>query len=241
MAPAPLRTIVVATGPDEPAHAYVAALVACGAAPESLRVADSAIINGAAAELVAGAAGLLLCGGVDVGPERYGEPEWPGAPLACDRSRDAVELALLSVAQAARVPTFAVCRGLQLANVFLGGSLYQDLPTQHPSAVAHSVEPQHTLVHGVFAEDRRHPMADLLRRAPCVVNSVHHQAIRRLAPELEPIATSPDELVEAAALPAQHPWWLRGVQWHPENLVELPLQRALWQDFLTAVHGAVEP
>lgn len=235
--PSTPRPIVVATGPDEPADPYVRALLACGATPESVRVVDDAAA-GAAAALVAGAAGLLLCGGVDVGPERYGESELAGVALAFDRRRDAFELDLLAAARAAQVPVFGVCRGLQLLNVFFGGSLFQDLPVQRPGAVMHSVEPQETLVHGVFVENRPHPMAQLLRREPCVVNSVHHQAIRRLADDLEPIAVAADELVEAAALPAAHPWWLRGVQWHPENLVELPLQRQLWRSFLAATAGA---
>lgn len=231
------RPIVVATGPEETAAPYVGALVACGAVPESVRVIGAASANGGAAALVAGAAGLLLCGGVDVGPERYGESELAGARLAIDRQRDAFELALLAAAEVARVPVFGVCRGLQVLNVFLGGSLFQDLTAQCPSAVTHSVEPKETLVHGIFAEHRAHPMAELLRREPCVVNSIHHQAIRRLADDLEPIAVAPDELVEAAALPTGHAWWLRGVQWHPEHLLELPLQRELWRSFLAATRG----
>ncbi len=227
--------IVVATGPDEPADDYVTALLACGAAAERLRVVSPASdAPDDAARLVARASGLVLCGGADIAPERYGEAELADVELFVDRDRDAFEIALLEVARAAEVPVFGVCRGLQLLNVYLGGTLYQHLPAQRPAAVLHAVDPQQALAHAVFADAGEHPLAALLRREPCVVNSSHHQGIKQLAPSLEALALSADELVEAAAFARAEPWWLCGVQWHPENLVEMPLQRALWQHFLHA-------
>jgi putative glutamine amidotransferase len=228
-----LGPIVVATGPDEPVDDYLAALAACGADASRLRVVSSQVDTPeAAAALLADASGLVLCGGADVAPELYGEPELADAELVTDHVRDAFEIRLLDTAREQHVPVFGVCRGLQIINVFLGGTLYQHLPAQHPGALRHAVDPQSALAHAVFAEPDGHPLANLLRSEPCVVNSSHHQGIRRLAPRLATLALSADDLIEAAALPPAEPWWLCGVQWHPENLVELPLQRELWQRFL---------
>jgi putative glutamine amidotransferase len=238
-------TFVVATGPDEPAEPYVAALLAAGAAPEEVLIVDSGHDDAdEASRRVAGAAGLLLCGGVDVEPARYGEPAREDVELSVDARRDRLDFALLEAARAHAVPTLAVCRGLQALNAFLGGSLHQHLPLQIGSEVPHAVAPQEALAHAAFVEDVDHPMAHALRQAPLVVNSSHHQGIQRLAPAMVAIARSADDLVEAAALPAGESWWAQGVQWHPENLLELPLQRGLFASFLEAgrrrvrMHGA---
>lgn len=232
------RALFVVSGPDEPAAPYVEALRACGADGAGLRVLASDQHDAASARaLVAGAAGVVFCGGVDVAPERYGESARPGAGVETDRARDAFEFDLLAAAQAAAVPVLGICRGLQTLNVFLGGTLHQDLPSERPDGVRHAAPPQAALAHVVFVEDARHPFAELLRRETCVVNSMHHQGIKRLAAALVPIATSADDLVEAAATPPDHRWWVRGVQWHPEDLVELDLQRALWETFLVAAQS----
>lgn len=236
------RPILVATSTDERAANYVDALLAVGVPAEAIRVVTppglaEAGIEHPGRELVPGAAGLVLCGGIDVDPARYGEEVLPDGKVEIDPARDAMEWDLLAAARAARLPVWGVCRGLQTLNVFLGGSLWQDLPSQRPSGVEHGIaEPLDALAHGVRVVDTGSSLAEILCRETPRVNSRHHQAARRLAPGLTVVAESPDGLVEAAVLTGDEGahWWVRGVQWHPENLVAMAQHRALWEDFVRA-------
>lgn len=224
--------ILVATASDERAAPYGEALKAAGAPAERIRyVTPSAVTPEQARELASRAAGLVLCGGVDVAPELYGETVLNDT-VEVFPERDAMEWALLEGAREARVPVWGVCRGIQVLNVFLGGSLWQDLPSQRPGDVPHSiVEPKDHLAHTVKVLEPGLPLGEVLARETAHVNSRHHQAIKRLADGLVPVAESPDGLIEAVVLDRPD-WWVRAVQWHPENLVALPQQRALWQDFV---------
>lgn len=222
--------IIVATGTDEYAAPYVEALRAAGVPAESIQV----VTPGEPVAELYFAQGLVLCGGVDVVPARYGEETLPSAGVETFPERDDLEWSLLEAARAARIPVWAVCRGLQVVNVYLGGSLWQDLPTQRPGAVDHSVsDTPDTIAHTVRVTAPDAPLGELLTREVPRVNSRHHQAIKRLADGLVPVAESPDGLIEAAVL-ADPDWWVHGVQWHPENLIALAQQRALWADFVRA-------
>lgn len=224
--------ILVSTSTEEYAGPYVEALAAVGVpAGEILVVGPADEVTG---EVVRRARGLLLCGGLDVETGRYGEETIPSAGVETSPERDALEWSLLDASREAGIPVWGVCRGLQVLNVYLGGSLWQDLPSQRPSPVEHSiVEPKDHLAHSVRVVDPAAPLGN--RLAPDIprVNSRHHQAVKRLAPGLVSVAESPDGLVEAAFLDDAG-WWVRGVQWHPENLIALAEQRALWLDFVQA-------
>jgi putative glutamine amidotransferase len=236
--------ILVAAGRDEKAAPYVEALQAVGVAGERITVlTPGAGRPGLFAELVSTAAGLVLSGGVDIAPERYGEAPLANANLELYPERDEMEWELLAAAQARRTPVWCVCRGLQVANAFLGGTLWQDLPTQLPSPVLHAVaDTPDTLAHPVRASGPETALKDRLSRESLLVNSRHHQAIKDLAPGLLPAALSPDGLIEAIELAGEGAggWWLKGVQWHPENLIAMALERALWADFVAAV-GSADP
>ena len=120
---------------------------------------------------------------------------------------------------------------------FLGGSLWQDLPTQIPGIGEHTVpRPVDALAHGVRVTAPESALGRQLAREALLVNSRHHQAARRLGAGLEVVATSPDGLIEAMELAdgEEGGWWVRAVQWHPENLVALARQRDLWRDFVEA-------
>ena len=159
--------------------------------------------------------GLVLQGGADVAPQSYGEkplrPEWAG-----DAVRDQYEVALIHAFVAARKPVFGICRGLQILNVAFGGSLFQDLPTQHGPSVTHFAP-------GIY-ERNHHPVdiepdSWLARVYPGLrrtwVNSIHHQAIQRLAPGFEVGARSlEDQTIEAIS--CHEGSYIAGVQWHPE-------------------------
>lgn len=222
--------VVLSTAAEERAAPYLEALKQAGLPADRLRVTTpEAPADGL------DVAGLLLCGGADVEPQRYGEEPLPSAGLEVVPERDAAEWRLLAAAQAARRPVWGVCRGLQVLNVYLGGSLWQDLPSQRPSEVGHSqAEPPDLLAHAVRVTAPGAPLADRLDGEPAWVNSRHHQAVKRLAPGLLPVAESPDGLIEAFVLDDAS-WWVRAVQWHPENLTGLATQRALWADFAEAV------
>lgn len=224
--------ILVSTSTEEYAGPYIEALKAVGVpAGEIVLISPTDEITGS---MIRGTRGLLLCGGADIAPERYGEETLPEAEVETVPERDAQEWRLLDAAREACIPVWGVCRGLQLVNVYLGGSLWQDLPTQRPSPVEHSItEPKDHLAHPVHVIEPAAPLAERLALDVPRVNSRHHQAIKRLASGLVSVVDSPDGLVEAAFLDDAG-WWVRGVQWHPENLVALPEQRALWLDFVRA-------
>ncbi len=166
--------------------------------------------------------GLVLTGGSDVGPQHYGEEPHPAlGPV--DSARDDWELELIRAALAApyQLPVLAICRGHQLLNVALGGSLWQDLPVQRPSGLGHSQAglPMDELHHGLEVAPGSRLSGVLSSNLR--VNSFHHQAIKTLAPGLREAARSVDGLNEAFEEDPQGPWnrnWLLGVQFHPETL-----------------------
>ena len=172
--------------------------------------------------------GLLLTGGSDVDPARYGEAADPRTQPP-DPERDAVESALIDEAMSRDLPLLAICRGMQLLNVHLGGSLIQHLPgaerhvrrTPDRGLPAHSV----SIEPGTL-------LASIAKRETWEVNSRHHQAVARLAPGLRICARDPEDgTVEAIELPVRR--YVLGVQWHPENQVsEDSGQRKVFQSFV---------
>lgn len=145
--------------------------------------------------------GVMLTGGGDVDPMLYGEA--PHATFqAAEADRDQFEIALTRAAIAANIPFFAICRGMQLANVAMGGTLIQDIPSEVPGALEHSVpEPRAHVAHEVWvAKGSRLSalLADHMEDGEtCHVNSRHHQSVATAAPGFEVTATSPDGVIEA--------------------------------------------
>lgn len=231
------KQILVSAASVQRAAHYVAALQTAGVDADDVRVLTASDPPPDAVAIAHGAAGLVLTGGVDVDPRRYGEETQPQARVEVDAARDALEWALLEGARAARIPVWGVCRGAQVVNVFLGGSLWQDIPTQVPSEIDHYPQAlADALSHPVRVVSPATALGDLLGREPVMVNSRHHQAVKELGPGLVPVAVAPDGLLEAFELPAQgaEGWWLRAVQWHPENLVARAQPRELWSAFAAA-------
>jgi len=196
--------------------AYVRALLRVGVIPFA---APPILDPTNAADALRPVDGLVLSGGEDVHPGRYGAAPSP-ALGEVDESRDAIELALIREARAQGKPILAICRGIQVLNVALGGTLYQDLPSQRPGPIDHrDVHGRHALK---VAPNTL--LAETVGAGPLSVNSRHHQAIRDLAPPLVATAWAEDGLIEAVefAIPAPEPWML-AVQWHPEDLTEAAL------------------
>jgi putative glutamine amidotransferase len=122
-------------------------------------------------------------------------------------------------------------------NVYFGGTLWQDLPSQRPGSTLHRLDLSPTaLAHPVSVRRAEAGLGQALGPGELPVNSRHHQGIKDLAPELLDVAGAPDGLVEAAAL-ADGDWWVEGVQWHPENLLHLPEQLGLWRRFAARCHA----
>ena len=194
-----------------------------------------------------GVAGLLLPGGYDVHPRRWDEAEALHGSAEPDEGRDELEIALVREAWRRKLPILGICRGEQVLNVALGGSLAQHIPDRYglPEQVhrrGHADEPDEAHVVEVEPGSR---LACLVGAGQVMVNSRHHQAVLRVAPGLRAVAWYRDpaagtELVEGIEAPDR---WVVGVQWHPENLVRLdgPTGRAalgIFRGFAAALADA---
>lgn len=211
--------------------AYAVAIRGAGLMPLVLPVLDPADADAA----LDGVAGLVLTGGEDVSPARYGAPPHPELGDTHD-ARDAFEVALVEAARARALPTLAICRGIQILNVALGGSLVQDIPSEWKDPIVHDGDwPRTERVHEVEVT-RGSRLARALGTERPIVNSMHHQAVGNVAPSLATVARAPDGIVEGVEWPTDD-WWMVGVQWHPEELTASaePWDRALLATFADVV------
>ncbi len=170
----------------------------------------------AIADLVGIASGLILTGGEDIAPARYGEEPLPELDVV-NPARDAAEWTALDAALEESIPIMGICRGMQLLNVYFGGTLYQDLPTQRGDQVTHYQEEpwgQHHHTVDCTPESRLHEI--LGECSPLEINSFHHQAVKDLGEGLRCTARAEDGLVEGIEHTGRD--WVLGVQWHPERL-----------------------
>jgi putative glutamine amidotransferase len=203
----------IAVAPNRRPADYLESIRLAGGAPVLL---DPSVDR--SADVVRSVDGILLTGGGDVNPHLYGERPDPTFHPA-EPHRDALELELAVRAVELDLPMLAICRGLQVLNVALGGTLVQDIPTAVPQAINHSLtNPMDAIAHDVAVAAHTR-LADLLcpgvSRLVRAVNSRHHQAVKRLGESLVVSAAAPDGVVEAIERPASA--FCVGVQWHPEN------------------------
>jgi putative glutamine amidotransferase len=194
---------------------YIASVIAAGGVPV---LVPTALDSGTVRALYDEADGVLLTGGADVDPALFGEARHP-LTEGIDADRDRVEIDVTRWALDDDKPLFAICRGIQVVNVALGGSLIQDIPSQFETELIHA---------GSSIKAARDQVLHTVRSAPgsklesvigvgdVGVNSFHHQSIKALAPGLTLTALSPDEIVEAVEHPAKR--FFVGVQWHPEEM-----------------------
>lgn len=220
---------------------YVASIEQAGGRPRVLEVSDSA------GRVVGEIHGLLLTGGGDVDPVFYREDRHPSVEDA-EPGRDEFEIDLARRAVDADLPLLAICRGAQVLNVAMGGSLVQDIPSLVPTQLPHSViEPKDRVAHEVEVVPRsklREALGPAVRDdGRCPVNSRHHQAVARVGRDLIPAATAPDGIVEAIERP-DAPFCI-GVQWHPENFWRTGEFGGLFESFVATArtrrasrHGA---
>ena len=157
--------------------------------------------------------GFLYAGGQDISPNLYAQRRSRMCGQSC-HERDEMETILFSMVYEQDKPLLGICRGIQCINVVMGGTLYQDLPSEHSSDTEHhQIPPYDVPVHSVKIIGDS-PLYKLLKKETLMVNSYHHQAIKTLAPKLSVMAVSEDSLVEAVYVPNKKFIW--GIQWHPE-------------------------
>ncbi len=176
--------------------------------------------------------GLMLAGGNDVNSALYNEEAHEKAGKASD-IRDFVEAYLLEEAIELDIPVFAICRGLQLLNVVLGGSLYQDLASQFDTTINHRNKPaEFPYVHDIKIVENT-LLSSLLNKEKIKINSFHHQAIKYLAKDLQVCAIAEDNIIEAVSMPTKK--FILAVQWHPEYAFEFDSDNlALFRAFVAA-------
>jgi putative glutamine amidotransferase len=175
--------------------------------------------------------GVILAGGGDVDPALYGGHKHETI-YSVDAERDKTEMSLVHHLVESRVPTLGICRGHQVINVALGGTLYEHLPEVVGEEVVHRLPPREPSAHPIVvsAESR---MASLLGENAFDATSWHHQAVRKLGDGLTAVAQAPDGTIEGCELPS-HPWFF-SVQWHPELTAHAsPTQQRLFDSLVDA-------
>ena len=211
-------------------EAYTQAISKTGASPVLIPLGLS---NDQLLVIMSKIDGILFAGGGDVHPGAYGSQLHP-LVADVDTDRDRVELFLARQVIEQQMPFLGICRGIQVLNVALGGSLWEDLEDQCPGSLHHSCFPEHPrqhLAHSVDLEPTSQ-LARILNTNQLSVNSLHHQGIRELASGLQAIAFASDGLVEAVEIPG-YPYGI-AVQWHPEWLPTEAAQDELFHSFYQA-------
>ena len=219
------RRPLVAVTPSVDAHAdgprfrlnaaYISALEGAGLTPFIVQPMENPEL---AAEILDLGSGLVLTGGDDISPSFYGQVRHDATEEA-SQLRDAWELALTASARERGMPTLAICRGMQLVNVALGGTLIQDIAAQRPDSLVHERSAARgARVHEVELEHRS-KLASVVGGGRIRVNSMHHQGIDVISPRLRVSAVATDGIIEAFEWPGDD-WWMVAVQWHPEELVD---------------------
>jgi putative glutamine amidotransferase len=174
--------------------------------------------------------GLLFSGGGDIDPAYFnGTPHRKVYGIIPDR--DELEINLVRLAAQQGFPFLGICRGIQVINVALGGTLFTHIADQLPLALKHDHDDYAFIAHRVMVEPNSR-LRDILKDSEVETNSLHHQGVERLAPNLAAVAVSADSLVEAIEIPG-HPFGM-AVQWHPEGMPDSPQMQALFSAFVEA-------
>ncbi len=210
-------------------HSYSAAIEAAGALPLLLPYSENEeTLDGYISRLD----GFVFTGGADIDPKHFGEEIKP----TCGKIypfRDSFELLMFRKIIEKKKPILGICRGAQIINVALGGTLYQDLPTEYKVTLSHrqdlpNTEPSHEII---ILENT--PLHRLIGKGRMMGNSFHHQAIKTLGKDLSVTALSEDGVIEAVTYEGDS--YLRAYQWHPERLVTLNVDNlSLFKEFIEA-------
>ncbi len=208
---------------------YSQAIHHCGGAPVLLPVAQNRETFQTILERLDG---LLLSGGPDVNPRFYGEEPLEGLG-EIDEGLDQMELQVAKMAFKKGLPIFAICRGIQVLNVSLGGTLYQDIASQVEKNINHTQKADKGVnTHSIRIQEKT-LLRQILKRKVIWVNGKHHQAIKEVAPGLIVSALAKDGVIEAVEHPSKG--FVLGVQWHPEGTWRNdPYSKKLFNAFIRA-------
>jgi putative glutamine amidotransferase len=186
----------------------------------------------AASEALVKCSGLVITGGADVHPSHYGKDE-EEYRCECDPTRDIFEFALIKKALELKMPLLAICRGEQILNVSQGGDLIVDIPADHGNTVIHTSDTDHLILHSISI-DSSSILYKLIGSTSFDIVTVHHQAVKTLAPCFRPTAYASDGIIEAFEwLEPEGKGYLNAVQWHPEKGdYHNALSQAIGKDFI---------
>jgi putative glutamine amidotransferase len=208
-------------------HTYIRAVTLGGGIPILIpAILDEDDRN----ELYARLQGVLFSGGGDISIKYFQGEDHPSIHDV-DDYRDVTELSLLKQSIEDGKPFLAICRGFQVMNVALGGTLYTHIPDQFNTTFEHSQEEFTTIAHPVNIDEESR-LAEIFGETLLQVNSLHHQGLKNVASSLRVVGHAPDGMIEAVELP-DHPYAM-GVQWHPEWLTDQPVMRRLFKSFVDA-------
>jgi len=208
--------------------AYCAAIEKAGGVPLAIpQLEDASNVD----RLVEILGGILVIGGRDVPPERYGAERRPETRTVTPE-RDRFDFLIVEKAVSADVPVLSICYGIQLLNVVMGGDLYQDIASEIPGALRHSPREKENLRHRVRIENGT-KLRRILGVETLETNSSHHQAVKRTVPPMVPSAFAEDGVIEAIES-TQHRFVI-GIQWHPERLVSEEKHLAIFEAFVKEV------
>jgi len=210
-------------------HAYTSSILKAGGIPFLIPYFKDQEIYDDMIELCDG---ILFAGGCDIEPKRYGE----NIKATCGNiipDRDEMDFRLLDIALNKDKPIMTICRGTQLVNIYCGGSLYQDIPTEIKTDINHKQSDDGTTpIHSVDIK-RDTPLFNLIKSDHMMVNSFHHQAVKKLGENLKIMATSSDGIIESFYLTNKR--YVRCYQWHPERLYDTSEHnKMLFIDFINA-------
>jgi len=210
-------------------HSYINAIVQAGGMPILI---PSMLIEEDFHELYSRLAGILFTGGGDVSLKYFNGSDHPRIGEE-DQGRDTTEVSLMRAAVDDGKPILGICRGVQLMNIALGGTLYTHIPDQLKGALDHDYpgDLRKVLVHLVNVDEATHA-AEIFGETLLNVNSLHHQGLKDIAPSLRVAGHAPDGLVEVVEIP-DHPYAI-GVQWHPEWLRDQLSMQRLFKSFVEA-------
>ncbi len=198
-------------------QSYLDAVIESGGIPFILPLSDNQKIVFESLEHIDG---LILSGGTDINPECYGETN-SGKSLEISDFRDKCEALVIRLALESNIPVLGICRGMQALNVFCGGSLIQDIPSERGASVTHSLVKPDVAFHKICVE-KASPLSDAIGFGEHLINSYHHQAVKSIAPDFSACAVAEDGIVEA--IYHKNKKYVLGVQWHPERDHEIAIK-----------------
>lgn len=209
-------------------HTYIRAVVQAGGVPILIpAILPEDELN----ELYTHLGGILFSGGGDISLKYFDGEEHPSIHEV-DEARDITEISLLRQSVQYEKPFLAICRGMQVMNVALGGTLHTHIPDQIPNSLKHNNEEFTLLSHPVNIDEESR-MAEIFGETLLQVNSLHHQGLKDIASNLRIVGHAPDGVIEAVEIP-DHPYAI-GVQWHPEWLTDQAVMQRLFKSFVDAV------